>query len=54
MEETIMLQTQLIHLQTLYEIMCESEEPDIIRKALAALTSTSAGIQYLEMNPITT
>jgi hypothetical protein len=52
MEET-MLRTQLIHLQTLYEIVCESDEPDIIRRALAALTSTPAGIEYLAMNPIT-
>lgn len=48
-----MLETQLIHLQTLYEIVCDSDEPETIRKALAALTSTPAGIQYLQMNPIT-
>lgn len=48
-----MLTTQLIHLQSLYEIICESEEPEIIRRALAAMTSTSAGIEYLAMNPIT-
>lgn len=48
-----MLETQLMHLQTLYEIVCESEEPDTIRKALAALTSNDAGLDYLRMNPIT-
>lgn len=48
-----MLETQLVYVQCLYEIMLESEEPDIIRRALAALTSTEAGRQYLEMNPVT-
>lgn len=52
MEET-MLQTQLVHLQTLYEIIMESEEPETIRKALAAMTSSQAGIEYLQLNPIT-
>lgn len=52
MEET-MLATQLIHLQTLYAIVCESEEPDIVRRALAALTATPAGLEYLALNPIT-
>lgn len=48
-----MLTTQLIHLQTLYAIVCESDEPDTVRRALAALTATDAGIEYLRMNPIT-
>ena len=48
-----MLETQLIMLQALYEIVMDSEEPDIIRKALSAITSTAEGRQYLEMNPIT-
>lgn len=46
-------ETCLILLQSLYEIVCDSDEADIVRKALSALTSTSAGRQYLEMNPIT-
>lgn len=48
-----MLETQLVHLQALYEIVCESDEPEIMRKALSALTATPAGLQYLAMNPIT-
>jgi hypothetical protein len=48
-----MLHTQLIHLQALYEIVCDSDEPETIRKALAALTSTPSGCEYLAMNPIT-
>ena len=47
------MEFQIIALQTLYEIVMESDEPEIIRKALAALTSTPAGREYLEMNPIT-
>lgn len=47
------MEAQLIMLQTLYEIIMESEEADIIRKALSALTATPAGREYLEMNPIT-
>lgn len=52
MEETL-LTTQLIYLQTLYAIVCDSEEPDTIRRAFAALTSTEAGLDYLRINPIT-
>lgn len=48
-----MLETQLIYLQSLYEIVCDSDEPETVRKALSALTSTPAGIDYLRMNPIT-
>lgn len=48
-----MMEFQLLVLQTLYEIVMESDEPEIIRKALAALTATAEGRQYLEMNPIT-
>lgn len=48
-----MLETQLKLMQALYEIICESEEPEIIRRALSALTSTEAGIEYLTLNPIT-
>lgn len=47
------MEFQLLVLQTLYEIVMESDEPEIIRKALSALTATAEGRQYLEMNPIT-
>lgn len=51
--DTTMLETQLVFVQALYEIVCESDEPETMRKALSALTSTEAGRQYLQMNPIT-
>jgi len=38
--------------EVLYEIICSSDEPETIRKALAALTSTDSGIEYLRMNPL--
>jgi hypothetical protein len=38
--------------EVLYEILCSSDEPETIRKALAALTSTDSGIEYLRMNPL--
>ena len=47
------MEFQIIALQTLYEIVMESNEPEIMRKALAALTATEAGREYLAMNPIT-
>lgn len=52
MEATIM-EMQLRYLEALYRIVCDSDEPETIRVALAALTGTSAGREYLEMNPIT-
>lgn len=46
------MEFQLIVLQALYEVILESEEPDIIRKALAAMLATAPGREYLAMNPI--
>lgn len=51
--EVQLMETQLIYLQCLYEVICDSDEPETIRRALAAMTSTDAGIEYLRMNPIT-
>lgn len=48
-----MAEQQLRYLEALYAIVCDSGEPDIIRMALAALTGTAAGREFLEMNPIT-
>lgn len=48
----IALETNLKLMQALHEILCDSEEPETIRKALAALTSTPGGIEYLRMNPL--
>ncbi len=51
--DTTMTEANLAFMQCLFEIVCESEEPETIRKALAALTNTPGGIEYLQMNPIT-
>lgn len=48
----LIVETNLKLMQTLHEILCDSEEPETIRKALAALTSTPEGIEYLRMNPL--
>lgn len=40
------------YMATLYEIICDSDEPETVRKALAALTSTPEGIEFLRMNPL--
>jgi hypothetical protein len=47
-----MAEEALIYVQTLYGIICDSEEPETIRKALAALTATTGGIEFLQMHPI--
>jgi hypothetical protein len=56
MEETVhniqMLESQLRYLGALHEIVCDSDDPDAIRVALSALTSTDNGIEYLRANPI--
>ena len=51
--EATMAEQQLRYLEALYAIVCQSEEPDMIRLALVALTGTPAGLEFLEMNPIT-
>lgn len=51
--DTEMLATQLVHLEALYQIVMESDEPEIVRRALAALTSTEAGLDYIRLNPFT-
>lgn len=48
----LMAETNLLLLQALHEILCESEEAETVRKALAAMTSTPEGIEYLRMNPL--
>ena len=47
-----MAESALKFTEALYEILCESQEPEIVRKALAALTCTPEGIEYLRMNPL--
>lgn len=49
----VMLQDQLRMLEALYEIMLSSEEADIVRVSMQALTSTEAGRAFLAVHPIT-
>lgn len=54
METTVteMLESQLRYLAALHEIVSDSSDPDAVRVALSALTSTDNGIEYLRANPI--
>lgn len=47
-----MLESQLRYMDALREIICDSDDPDAIRIALNALTTTENGIEYLRQNPI--
>lgn len=52
-EKSIMMGDQLRFLEALYEIAMSSEEADMVRVAMSALTSTSAGLAFLNSHPIT-
>lgn len=52
MDENQALQDALILVEALYEIAVESEEVDIVRRAMSALTVTQAGLVYLRQHPI--
>lgn len=51
--QTTMMSDQLQHLEALYEIMMSSNEPDMVRTALAALTRTTSGLAFLQAHPVT-
>lgn len=38
--------------EALHHIACESEDADIVRYAMGALTATTAGQRFLEANPV--
>jgi hypothetical protein len=46
------MQDNLKYLEALYEIALSSEEAEVVRVAMAALTSTQAGLAFLAVNPI--
>lgn len=52
-EKTVMMGDQLRHLEALYEIVMSSDEPDMVRVAMAALTGTQSGMSFLSSHPIT-
>jgi hypothetical protein len=49
---TTMMEDQLKMLEALYEIAMSSGEADVIRVAFQALTSTQAGMTFLQTHPI--
>lgn len=52
-QKTVMMGDQLRLLEALYEIALSSEEAEMVRVAMAALTGTSAGLAFLTAHPIT-
>ena len=46
--DTADLGEQLVFIEALYNIAHESNEAEIVRVAMAALTNTTAGITYLQ------
>jgi hypothetical protein len=45
------LSEQLVLVQALYNIAHESEEAEIVRLAVAAMTNTTVGLTYLQAHP---
>jgi hypothetical protein len=52
-EMSVMLGDQLRLLEALYEIMMSSGEAEMVRVAASAMTSTQAGLSFLNTHPIT-
>lgn len=52
-EKTIMMGDQLRMLEALFEIAQSSQEAEMVRVAMAALTGTQAGLSFLHTHPIT-
>jgi hypothetical protein len=49
---TVMMEDQLKMLEALYEIAMSSTEAEMVRTAMQALTSTQAGLTFLQSHPI--
>lgn len=49
---TTMMEDQLKMLEALYEIVMSSEEAEMVRVAIQALTTTQAGVTFLQTHPI--
>ena len=49
---TTMMEDQLKMLEALYEIAMSSNEAEMVRVAVQALTSTQAGMTFLQTHPI--
>jgi hypothetical protein len=51
-DQTQSMQDQLIFMEALYEIAAASNDAEIVRVAVQALTRTQAGLTYLSANPM--
>lgn len=52
-EKTTMMGDQLRLLEGLYEVAMSSNEAEMVRVAVAALTGTQAGLSFLNAHPMT-
>lgn len=52
-ERGLMIKDTLILCQALYSVVLDSEEVEIVRIALSALTNTEVGQSYLRAHPVT-
>lgn len=52
-EKLTMMGDQLRLLEALYEIALSSNEAEMVRVSMAALTGTQAGLSFLSTHPIT-
>lgn len=48
-----MMGDQLRLLEALYEIAMSSDDAEVVRVAMQALTGTTAGMSFLSLHPIT-
>ncbi len=44
--------SQLVHIEALFEIATESQEADIVRRAIAGLMATPGGRQFMMIHPL--
>ena len=52
LEETDLMTAQLMNVEALFEIATESNDANIVRRAVAALQATPAGRAFLMAHPL--
>lgn len=51
-QETDLLTAQFVNIEALFEIAVESEDANIVRRAIAGLQATPGGRAYLMQHPL--
>lgn len=52
MPELDVMTETLVHVTALHNIACESDDAEVVRTAMSALSNTEAGRRYMALNPI--